>query len=112
MLLVKSRPSQKHLLRYVVPDVAPRWYDLGVELLNEEQETELEVIDAKGRDDLKKCCMDMFRCWLSTSVNANWQNLIDALRSPGIDMIVAAENIEEMLKGNYCIILLVLIIVR
>ena len=75
MLLVKSRPSQKRLLRYVVPHVAPRWYDIGVELLDGERETELEVIEANGRGDLKKCCMDMFRCWLSTSVRCQLANV-------------------------------------
>ena len=58
-----------------------KWYELGLELLNEDTCTELEIAN---RGDMKKCCSEMFRCWLKMDLNASWKKLIAALKSVGL----------------------------
>ena len=70
-------------------------------LLDEEQEDQLDVIKEDLGDDDTLCCMEMFWYWQDTKRDANWQNLIDALLAPAIDLRAAAADIEKMLAGDY-----------
>ena len=70
-------------------------------LLDEEQEDQLDLIKEDLGDDDTLCCMEMFWYWLDTKRDANWQNLIDALLAPAIDLRAAAADIEKMLAGDY-----------
>ena len=83
----------------MVPHVTPQWYLLGVKLLKEEQETQLDIIESNHAGDNKKCCMDMFRYWLNANTDASWEQLIEALRSPAVELPVVAADIEKMLTG-------------
>ena len=96
---MNSRPSKKKLLDHVVSRVAPRWYDLGITLLDEDQESHLDVIKANYTDK-RECCKEMFWCWLSTNTTATWKQLIEALRSSAVELPVVAADLEEMLTGN------------
>ena len=101
---MNSKPTKEKLLDHVVPHVTPYWYDLGVKLLKEEQESQLDVIEANYADD-KKCCKKMFWYWISTNTDASWQKLIEALRSPAVELPVVAADIEKMLTGSeHCMI--------
>ena len=95
------KPSKKKLLDHVVTHVSPQWYELGVKLLKEEQESHLDIIESDHAGDNKKSCIDMFRYWLSTSTNATWQHLVEALRSPAVELPVVAADLEKMLTGRY-----------
>ena len=98
---MKSKPSKKKLANFVVPRIASNWYEVGVMLLDEEQEDQLDLIKEDLGDDDTLCCMEMFWYWLDTKRDANWQNLIDALLAPAIDLCAAAADIEKMLAGDY-----------
>ena len=82
LCLVNSKPTRNNLLDHVVPYVTPRWYLLGLKLLKEDQESQLDIIESNHAGDNKKCCMDMFRYWLHDNTDATWEQLIEALRSP------------------------------
>ena len=99
MCLVNSRPTKQKLLDHVVPHVTKRWYVLGVKLLKEEQEAQLDVIKLNHAGDNQMCCMEMFWYWLSANTDASWQKLIEALQSPTVELPVVAANLEKMLKG-------------
>jgi len=73
---------------------------LGIKLFNEEQESHLDVIQSNHATDNKKCCKEMFWYWLSTNTNASWQQLIEALQSPGVGLPVVAADLEKMLTGS------------
>ena len=45
------------------------------------------------------CCTEMFQLWLSKQPRASWNQLIDSLRQPGIDLNRLANEIEQMLKS-------------
>ena len=97
---MNSKPTKEKLLDHVVPHVILRWYDLGVKLLKVEQELQLDVIESNYADDKKECCKKMFWYWISSNTDASWQKLIEALRSPAVELPVVAADIEKMLTGH------------
>ena len=81
--------------------MAPRWYVLGLNLLNEDQESHLDLIKTNHVSDNMQCCMDMFWYWLETHPEAIWKQLIDSLRSPALELNAIAASIETMCTGKY-----------
>ena len=96
---MNSKPTKKKLLDHVVARVTPHWYDLGITLFNEEQESHLDVIKSNYTDK-KTCCKEMLWYWLSTNTSATWEQLIEALRSPAVELPVVAADLEKMLTGS------------
>ena len=99
-----SRPSMKDLNKHVIPLVAPRWYDLGLELLETKHERELDIIETNYRNDAVTCCRKMFSKWLETQSgdSASWDQLIQAVKS--IEVNNVANDIEQLLlQGEYVI---------
>ena len=94
-----SKPTKKKIFE-LIPHVAPHWYELGVQLLNESQEPHLDVIKSDHGSDHKQCCIQMFWYWLKTTPNASWQHLLDSLRSPALELNTVAANIETMFTGT------------
>ena len=84
----------------VIPQVAPQWYELGVELFSEDQEKHLDIIKSDHGSDHKKCCTEMFWHWLRTDPNASWHQLVTSLRSPAVELHVVAADIEKMFQGQ------------
>ena len=98
----------KFLNRHVRGSVGAKWHDLGIELLDPDVK-ELDRIEAEGSSDLNKCCTKMFQLWLEKQPTASWNQLIEALRQPGINLDALAGKVEQMLlkpgpKGQLCII--------
>ena len=81
--------------------MAPSWYEVGAVLLEVEQESELELIQANNVNDKKRCCLCMLQYWMRTHPKATWHHLIAALRSPGVDLSVLATEIEENFTGSF-----------
>ena len=100
LYLVNSKPTKNKILDHVVPHVTPYWYDLGIKLLREDQDSHLDVIESNHADNKKECCKKMFWYWLSTNTDATWQKLVEALRSPAVELPVVAADIEKMLTGS------------
>ena len=99
-ILVDSKPSRKKLLE-IIPHVAPHWYEIGIQLLNENQESHLEVIKANHGHDKITSCTEMFWLWLKSHPNASWQELIESLRSPAVQLHSIAADVETMFTGYY-----------
>ena len=86
----------KDLNKHVIPLAAPRWYDLGLELLETKHERELDIIETNYRNDAVTCCRKMFSKWLETqSDSASWDQLIQAVKS--IEVNNVANDIEQLL---------------
>ena len=98
--LATAKPTKKKLLDHVIPRVTSHWYILGVKLLNEDQESHLDVLKLNHAGDNKMCCMEMFWYWLSTNTRATWKQLIEALRSPAVELPVVAADLEKLLTGK------------
>ena len=95
----------KVLNRHVIPKVSIKWYDLGLELLEDEYEGELETIhkDYKA-DGSKTCCQKMFSKWLETRDGASWDQLIEAMRT--IELNNVARDIEQLLVQGECVLMI------
>ena len=91
-----SRPSMKDLSKHVIPLVATRWYDLGLELLETKHERELDTIEKDSKaEGAKTCCRKMFSKWLETRDDASWDQLIQAVKN--IEVNNVASDIEQLL---------------
>ena len=76
-------------------DVSVQWLDLGLELLEPEDEGKLLTIKSNN-PNTSECCREMFQLWLEKySNNATWLRLMQALRE--IDLNTLADKIEGML---------------
>ena len=83
----EEHPNMKALLEIMRKEhIATKWYELGAELL--ENDNHLEVIKANHQNDVQSCCHEMFKRWLDVKPNASWSQLVTALRN--IEMTTAA----------------------
>ena len=92
-----QRPSLKYLNRYVRGSVGSKWHDLGIELLDPDDVAELDRIKIQYSQDLNECCKAMFQLWLRKQSDASWNQLIGALKQPGIELDALASKVEQSL---------------
>jgi len=98
--LAQSRPYLKDLHNLVIPHVGEKWYDLGLQLLDNNQDSELQSIQANHEHDVKKCCSKTLNYWLKTHPDCNWGQLVEALRQPAVELINLAKSIEKRFTGK------------
>ena len=89
------RPALRYLNKYVRKDTSHMWHDLGLELLEQEDEGMLNEIEVNYPSDVTKRCKEMFCLWLDRCPNATWNQLIQALKEVGLNNLAA--KIEGML---------------
>ena len=94
----ESVPSTKELLPFI-DAIAPNWYEVGAMLLDVAEEPQLKVIRATHVTDVKKCCLAMFQYWMDTH-QVTWQQLVTALRSPGVNLAAVSADIERKFIGK------------
>ena len=98
-LIGTDRPSLRYFNRYVKDSIGKKWYDVGVELLDDG--LVLDQIKTSNFNDISRCTTDMFNLWLQRKPDATWNQLIEALRVPNIQLKWLASKIEQMLsKGT------------
>ena len=93
-----DRPALNLLNKYVIEDVSFKWHNLGLELLEQEDEETLNVIKMNYANDVNECCKEMFKLWLRKCRTATWDQLIQALRKINLNNMAAA--IEGMLMDT------------
>ena len=93
-----DRPALKLLNKHVRKEVSSKWYDLGLELLEQEDEEKLNEIETNNPKDAGQCCKEMFRLWLRKCSTATWNQLVQALKE--VDLNNLAAEIEGMLKDT------------
>jgi len=82
----------------IILEVTPKWHDLGVELLDDDQVGQLKVIEKNNSGNVQNGCREMFRYWLQSHPEANWHTLVEALKE--INKITAAANLEKKFSGK------------
>ena len=96
-----DRPALKYLNRHVREYITDKWYDIGLELFDVEDESILNTIKNNNFRDSKDCTTEMLRLWLERKPDASWNQLLQALKAPNIKLETLASKIEGMLnKGN------------
>ena len=90
-----DRPLLRDLHNHVMTQAAHKWRDLGIQLLEYYQ---IDIIEATYPRDDVRCCMVVLKRWLETSVDASWNQLIRALRSPGVQLDHLVDQLEQMMR--------------
>ena len=76
--------------------MASKWFELGAELLDEREEHKLDNIESNHHSDVNKCCLEMFRMWLKTRVNPTWTRIVEALESPGVQLLSVSADLKKL----------------
>ena len=77
-------------------DIATRWRDLGLELVDSNMV--LRMIEANHPSDVDSCCRVMFDKWLERTPDASWSQLVTALNNIGMN--TAADAVSKLLKSD------------
>ena len=73
----KDKPTLKDINNYTVPQLAPQWRKLGVEL--KFNNYLMNIIEHDHPNDSETCCSKMLSEWLDNNSAATWDNLIAAV---------------------------------
>ena len=90
-------PALKHL-QVFRKHIGDRWFDLGVQLLDECDVRELDTIKQKFPHNTIKCCTEMFQLWLSRCTSASWDDLIYELQA--IELYDVADRVSQFCGMN------------
>ncbi|XP_065908002.1 uncharacterized protein [Dysidea avara] len=96
-----SKPCLKLLQKNkVIAAVSAKWYQLGIELLEDDKVGHLANIRANNHN-VTDCCYAMFTYWIQTQPKASWLQLVEALREPGVEMNDMAETVKGKFIGYH-----------
>ena len=94
-ITVYSKPTIKVLQSAkIISAIGPKWYELGIALLDEDQLMQLKTIKSNNNNEVARCCTEMLMYWLETDSNATWNDLVEALKSPGVELNSVATMVE------------------
>ena len=84
------------------PLIADVWYDLGLQLFDPKDVSELDTIMASYSNNPSGACTKMFSLWLQQNPSASWNSLIKTIKGPGIKKHDVACEIEQQIfqSGN------------
>ena len=84
------------------PLIADVWYDLGLQLFDSKDVSELDTIMASHSNNPSGACTKMFSLWLQRNPSASWNSLIKTIEGPGIERHDVAYKIERQIfqPGN------------
>ena len=97
-----ERPSLKDLHDRVVLEVAPKWKDIAVQLLKDDQQQMINIVKSDHPQDAVECCKSIFEIWLETTTDATWNQLITALTSPCVRLDHVASQLSEYIRSMEC----------
>ena len=99
-ILGSDKPTLQALNIHVRKKLAPKWHDLGMQLLDAEQHDQLKIINCNHPNNVEECCKKMFNYWITVDPDATWDKLLKALET--IDYNVLAKSIQvDVLQGKY-----------
>ena len=87
----------------MIAAASSRWYQLGIELLDDDQVTQLRIIK-ENNDDVAARCSEMLSYWMQTHPNATWYQLVAAMKTPGVELNELAATVEKSYTGKWSII--------
>ena len=91
-------PAIGDLFEFVVPQINAHWEDVAFTALRYDIPT-VEGIQAKHLNNVKKCCQEMFKIWLTTSHGVKpktWSTLLTQLKKVE-ELVAVTEVIEKRL---------------
>jgi len=98
---VYSEPNIKLLQSSkIITAIGPKWYELGIALLDNDQLIQLESIKA-NHNEATRCCTAMFIYWLQSHSKATWYQLAEALKTSGVELNNVASMVEALCTGLF-----------
>jgi len=98
---VYSRPTIKLLQNSkIIAAIGAKWYELGIELLNDDQLIYLESIRT-NHNEATRCCTAMFIRWLESHPSATWYQLAEALKTSVVELNSVASMVEALCTGLF-----------
>ena len=98
---VTSKPTIKALQSSkIITVIGPKWYELGIALLDDDQLTQLEIIKINDSEVTRRCTV-MLIYWLQSHSTATWHDLVEALKAPGVELNNVATMVEALFPGTY-----------
>ena len=93
---VTDCPNLQYFYKYVCAagNYKDKWWDLGIELMGEDDVYLLDIIKVNSTDNAE-CCVRMFTEWRQRTPKASWKQLIEALKE--INLTQLASELEELL---------------
>ena len=85
------------MYRHVKKLIAAKWFEVGVELFEEDDLKQLNTIKSSHVGNADACCAEMLSFWHEKYPKVTWNDLIMALKAPGVELYETASKIEEML---------------
>ena len=98
VLTGRDRLTLKFLTKHVVKKAAPKWHDLGLELLEDEYGENLDIIKSNYPNDVSECCKQMFQLWLQKCSNPTCDQLIKGLKEVGLNHLATTLERKPMDK--------------
>ena len=83
----------------LIPKIANNWYEVGIQLFKNSQLPKLDEIQATYSTDRRGGCIKMLNYWLQITPEATWEDLICALRKPGLELFSLADYVEKIVRG-------------
>ena len=73
--------------------------------MEQKDEKAVNIIKKNNAGNITECCTEMLELWLNRQPSAIWNQLIEVVKAPGIELKNAVSEIEGMLlpsaEGNY-----------
>ena len=82
----------------MISSIGPKWYELGIALLDNDQVKQLKIIETNNSEVTRRCA-EMLMYWLESHPNATWNDLVEALQAPGVELNNVATVIVETFTG-------------
>lgn len=98
-----GRPSLKYFDNHVNPRISAKWYPFGIQLGIPDYA--LDEIKANNPGDVRSCCREALKYWLTKNYDASWEKVLQALQSESISERTLAEDIEKKLLSGTMYIL-------
>ena len=93
------KPTLTKIINYNIRDQATvDYYELGLQLLPDNAQVQLDIIQKDNPTDARACCTKMFKYWLDVDTAASWNKLIQALKLINKNNL-AEKIITELLQG-------------
>ena len=77
LFTVNTRPAEKDLQRYITPNYATNWREIGIQL--NLTNGDLSIIEEDNPHNVMKRCNAMLFKWLEMDNSASWQKLFTAI---------------------------------
>ena len=99
---MELRPEIPDLMNKVAAKILAKWVALGIQLGIEADQ--LEAWDAEHRGKSNRIYLEIFNSWMKKSGGKpkTWLTVIDALKTPSVDEVALARDLELSMTPSSC----------